>query len=158
MKIKLCLLLCLALVLGAIDNSYAGFLIKKHTFAADSAAVNTADATLSQKELRRAHRMNDIATLKHLVLAKKESSKMLPAASRDNSGWEGIVSLVCGILSLFTLYTAWLCVPAIIFGILGLRAGKKHRGLAIAGLILGAVAFVIYVLVILLLIAILGMF
>jgi hypothetical protein len=60
--------------------------------------------------------------------------------SKDN-GWQGIASFACGVAILLSFalpYLLFLSVPAIIFGAMGV--GKKHtnRGLALAGLILGA--------------------
>lgn len=154
MRLRLCLLLCLGLMLGSLNNSYAGFLIKKHTYTADSvASTNTNATTLSRKELKKEQRLHDLNTLKHLVMTKTEGSKGKSHGS--SSGWEGIVSFVCGILSLISVATSWLCIPAIIFGILGLH--KRHHGLALAGLIIGAIAFIVYILVILFLIAVLGL-
>lgn len=69
--------------------------------------------------------------------------------ARDTSGWEGIVSLVCGVLGIFTFGLT--SIPAIIFGALGMGRGKKHQGLSLAGLILGIVTIFIYVMIIVLL-------
>lgn len=63
---------------------------------------------------------------------------------KEKNGF-GIVSLVTGIASLLFPYLA---PVAIVFGAIGLN--KRQRGLAIAGMVLGIITFVIYVGVILL--------
>jgi len=59
----------------------------------------------------------------------------------------GIASLVCGIIS--CLCCSFLCIPAIICGIISIvqtkNAGSKVSGLAIAGLILGVIAIAIWI-------------
>lgn len=62
--------------------------------------------------------------------------------AKNTSGWEGIVSLVCGVLGIFTFGLA--SIPAIIFGAIGLGRGKKNQGLSLAGLILGIVTIFVY--------------
>lgn len=54
---------------------------------------------------------------------------------RSTSGWEGTASLYCAIFGL-VIFPPGL-IAAIILGALGLGEGKKHRGRAIAGLIIG---------------------
>lgn len=93
------------------------------------------------------------ATDRHMLAADKFISMLhLPAMPggadhgrpRDTSGWEGIVALVCGILGVFSFWPAF---PAIVFGALGLGRGKKHHGLAMAGLILGVVAILLWIMI-----------
>jgi hypothetical protein len=58
-----------------------------------------------------------------------------------------IAALVCGIIGLFFLSIV-LGPLALIFGIIGLRranAGASGRGMAIAGIVLGAIDIVLYV-------------
>ena len=58
------------------------------------------------------------------------------------------MALVTGILGLFSI---WLLIPfslaAMIFGIVGLNRRYKNQGLALAGLILGAVELAIFLIV-----------
>jgi hypothetical protein len=54
---------------------------------------------------------------------------------RSTSGWEGTASLYCAIFGLLVFPPG--LIAAIILGALGLGEGKKHRGRAIAGLIIG---------------------
>lgn len=111
-------------------SAKAGFWVKAQTTVVVSSSNKVAASPRNSLELT-----------KHpnAVLAKN-----LPGHP-DNSGWEGIVSLVCGILGLFTFYPA---IPAIVFGILGLGHNKAHHGMALAGLIIGAVTVVLYALLI----------
>lgn len=72
-----------------------------------------------------------------------------------NSGF-AVTALILGIcaLVLFWLpFIGWIFwVAAVIFGILGIidsgKPGKKGKGLAIAGLILGIVAFLLYLIIV----------
>ncbi|GAA4468862.1 hypothetical protein GCM10023093_27310 [Nemorincola caseinilytica] len=136
MKIYPLLLLLASTLLLAPLHSHAGFLVKKQAPASSAAP--------SKKDRKKAERLADLATLHHLVLAKNEKEKAgkqqdKTSPPRDTSGWEGIVSLACGVIALIP-FTFLLFIPAIIFGILGLRKGKQFRGLALAGLILGIIA------------------
>ena len=49
----------------------------------------------------------------------------------DNRGWPGVVAFCTAMTGLAPL--------AIIFGIIGMRKGRKNKGLAIAGLLIGIV-------------------
>jgi len=72
-------------------------------------------------------------------------------APNDNSGWQGIASLACGAVALAmliagpygVLFGLLLSLCAIILGALGLGKNKPHRGLAIAGLVVGIIALLI---------------
>ena len=70
----------------------------------------------------------------------------MPPAGRQTSGWS-IASLVCGILGCVPFVTGAL---AVIFGVVGVRAardpGVGGKGLAIAGIVLGAVSIVLWAL------------
>ena len=66
----------------------------------------------------------------------------------EKSGWEGIVSLVCGIAGLITL-PIFFSSAAIVFGILGMNSRKhSNTGLAIAGLILGGIGLIYFLAVV----------
>lgn len=65
------------------------------------------------------------------------------------SGWQGIVSFICGVAAFGVMFASLpvaliLTLLAIVFGALGLGK-RRHRntGLALAGLILGSVGFVL---------------
>jgi hypothetical protein len=68
-----------------------------------------------------------------------EGDRKKPGKKHDDSGWEGIVAICCA----FTFFPL-----AVIFGALGMKRGKKNRGLAIAGFVIGVVYTVIYALLI----------
>jgi hypothetical protein len=145
MRLLLSFLLCVAFTVLSVNNANAGFLVKKHTFTADSSATTQTSGITkaSARSIRREQRAASLSTLKHLVSARHDGSGS-GHAHRDNSGWEGIVALVCGILA---FAVGWTFIPAIIFGILGLN--KRHHGLAVAGLVLGIIVGVILLLVLL---------
>jgi len=63
----------------------------------------------------------------------------------SESGWEGIVALVCSLCGLPIL--------GIIFGAIGMGKGHKNRNLAIAGFVIGIVEIVLAILLIMLIIA-----
>jgi hypothetical protein len=80
-----------------------------------------------------------------------------PAASSNGFA---VASLVLGIVSLVMFFTVWLPfllgVLAIVFGTLGIsranKLGGKQKGLAIAGIVCGAVAMVLAILFIVLIV------
>ncbi len=81
------------------------------------------------------------AFLSHLLPAPDHAKK---ESATDKIGWEGIASLVCGVIGLFIVPILF-STAAVVFGFMGLN-GKKHKntGLAIAGLILGGVGVIYY--------------
>lgn len=78
------------------------------------------------------------------ILDNYEYNNLAATAAVDTNLW-GILSLVCGVLGIFILPFG---IPALIFGIMGLK--KPGKGMAIAGLILGSVEVLILLLYILL--------
>lgn len=100
--------------------------------------------------------------LKQTVLQYKNTA---PKATRVGGGAAdafGIVSLICGVLGAIFLIVGGaagilfvpLAVAALVFGILGLKG--SHQGMAIAGLILGAVEILILLVAIIFVAAFLG--
>ena len=68
---------------------------------------------------------------------------------KSTSGWEGTASLYCAIFGLLVFPPG--LIAAIILGAIGLGEGKKHRGRATAGLIIGITTiFLIATLIVLL--------
>ena len=68
-----------------------------------------------------------------------------PQPGRSNGF--AIAALVCGLVGLF-LFGVVLGVLALIFGIIGLRranAGASGRGMAIAGIVLGVIDIIVYI-------------
>ena len=68
-----------------------------------------------------------------------------PPVISGGNGW-GIAALCCGILGLVLWYLPLLGMCAIIFGAIGLK--KRGRGMAITGLILGIIKFILFLLLI----------
>jgi hypothetical protein len=68
----------------------------------------------------------------------------------DGGGGMSIASMVCGILSILLvadLGGIWLGIPAIVFGVIGLRR-QARTGMAIAGIICGAISLLITIIAI----------
>ena len=134
-------------LMACSSQAIAGFAIRKQ-LSADSAATSLKLPEINMNKSFAANAKELLSNYGHIHAAPQRSS----------SGWEGIVSLVCGVLSLFIAFfgpTALLfSICAIVFGALGLSGHKPHRGMAVAGLVLGIVSLVVMVLVLLLFIAI----
>ena len=62
--------------------------------------------------------------------------------SRPNTNTYGIVSMICGLLSVVTFILP-LGIPAIILGIIGLKKREEGRGLSITGIVAGGIATLI---------------
>ena len=71
------------------------------------------------------------------------------AAPENNGKAFGIVSLVCGIVSLPLICCTYIglivAVTSIVFGILSIKKGENAKGMAIAGIICSAVAIVVII-------------
>lgn len=76
-----------------------------------------------------------------------ESTPGYEAPSNEGSKVFAIISLVCGILSVICCCTGWvgivLSVAAIVLGILSFNKQEDARGMAIAGIVCGAVGVVL---------------
>lgn len=166
MKLKLFLLLFIVSVMGTSSATYAGFWVKKHTYTTDSVAAVSNDIVASGN-LKKEQRIATLNTIKHILISKHVNGKDGNNHNNnhhhgDTSGWEGIVSFICGLLSFMGVFSvfgaglAWLFIPAIVFGIIGLGRHKQHRGLALAGLILGCLFLFLALLAIVLAIAVLS--
>lgn len=133
-------------LMACSSQAIAGFAVKKQ-LRTDSAAT----LRLPQLDMNKSFAANAKELLSNY-------GHIHTPPQRSSSGWEGIVSLICGILSLFIAFfgpTALLfSICAIVFGALGLSGHKPHRGMAVAGLVLGIVSLVVMLLVLLLFIAI----
>lgn len=67
-----------------------------------------------------------------------------PMVEKDESKGMAIASLVCGILSVTCCCGGWLpSILAIIFGIISKNRKKDNNGMALTGIILGAIGLVI---------------
>lgn len=135
---QLSVILLALTLLFATPATFAGIATKKATSA--ESATRHANISGAGHQLISAEKLISIL---HLPAGHDGKHHDRP---RDTSGWEGIVALCCGVLSIFTFGIT--AIPAIIFGALGLGKGKKNQGLAIAGLVLGILMFFIVALVI----------
>ncbi|MBX2907810.1 MAG: DUF4190 domain-containing protein [Taibaiella sp.] len=130
---QLSLIALLIAFLFATPHSYAGFAIKKTT-KKEFVSGNVFASGVGQRLIA----ADEFVSMLHSYVNHDEDNNPHP---KDTSGWEGIVALCCGVLAPFTLISA---IPAIIFGALGIGRGKKHQGMAIAGLVLGVVVVFLF--------------
>lgn len=114
-------------------NSYAGHIIRKTIPAQEQVTATIAATNL--------HNIANGAVTNTVGDSKEEGGDK--NHKKDTTGWEGIVALSCGILGVFTFGLT--SIPAIIFGAIGLGKGKQHRGMSMAGLILGIVTIFLVV-------------
>ncbi len=128
MKFRLFILLLTVSLFASVNNANAAFIVKK------SQRTEAAKGPNAERASTKSERANNLRVLSNLALHQGDHEK--DTKKSDTSGWEGIVALVCGILGVFT---GILAIPAIIFGAIGMKRGKQHRGLARAGFILGVV-------------------
>lgn len=78
---------------------------------------------------------------KNVVYVVREESSKAPQPQKKTNG-VGIASLVCGIVGFMINPLYLVSVGAVVCGIVGIATGKdKPKGTAIAGLILGLVAW-----------------
>ena len=134
MKRKLTnILTTLVLVFALAPTSYAAIPARPNT-TTESVPVKTVTHK-SFAERKVPQYLNHVIAMMFPDHAKKESAG-------DKSGWQGIVSLVCGIIGIFVL-PIFFSTAAIVFGFLGLNSEKhQYTGLAIAGLILGGIGLI----------------
>lgn len=82
-----------------------------------------------------------------------------PQKKAGENSWMAIVSLILGLVSIFTFYAGIGLVAAIVAIVLGaLYMSKKQpqrRGMAIAGLVLGIIAIVLFVIIVVVIAALL---
>lgn len=142
MKPKVLMACLLLLAATGSNNSYAGHIIHKQTTVSNTAAAVTA-LSKDQENYRPAEL---ITTIKNLTRADALRNNY----GSDGSGWAGIAALCCGIAGLLLVYPA---IPAIIFGAIGLGRNRRFKGMAIAGLILGVLTILFWVLAISLLVS-----
>lgn len=72
-----------------------------------------------------------------------------PITQKDDSKGMAIASLVCGILSVTCCCGGWLpSILAVIFGIISKNRKSENNGMALAGIILGAIGIVFSILLI----------
>lgn len=128
-------------------------------------AASALDREAEEAERRKKYEEEEAA--KRARRASEERSYSYSSGSNYNTGYMdtapktnvyGIISLVCGILGIPLFFL--LLIPsilAVIFGIMGLNFAKNNisgRGMSIAGIILGLVVIVIFILAIALSVAV----
>lgn len=120
MKLNFLRIVIFIFLIGTSAAAHAGFRIKKNTVVIESATAATDGANIA------------ITTQKHSE-SKQEGENQNQRQKRkpSESGWEGIAALVCAV--------AGIGVLGIIFGAIGMGKGHKHRGMAIAGFVIGLV-------------------
>lgn len=129
----------LILNLASAPRSFAAFPATSKSVVNESTVATTNHKTLSERKLPRL--LDHVVTTLMPDHVKKEGSSA-------KAGWQGIVSLICGVVGLFIVPLLF-STAAIVFGILGLNSDKHiYTGLAIAGLILGGIG-VIYAIAVL---------
>jgi hypothetical protein len=126
-------IIALLTVLIFATPAHAGFVTKKATSVTSiiSPAPAHNNAGSSRQEIRNARLQKLSAILNH------EDHDHEHEHHRHDSGWEGTAAMWCGIGGIFFL-PAFLC--AVVFGVMGMGKGRRHRGRAIAGLVIGIVA------------------
>jgi hypothetical protein len=118
--------------------------MKRNTLVADSATNTAVKQTIQQIESK-----GLVNTLREY----RQDHKSLSQRPGNDSGWQGIVAFVCGILGFFFGFPA---ILAIIFGAIGMGRNKRHHGLAVAGFVLGIIVTVIMLLALVLAFAFIG--
>lgn len=87
------------------------------------------------------------------------NQQYIPPQQQDPTPGFSIAALVTGILALLLAccLNKWdliFALPAIVFGILGLKKEPNGKGMAIAGIVLGAIALIIIIVIIIIAVAI----
>ena len=131
MKLKKYLLGLIFASLLCSGNTYAGHIIHKTNPLQEHLATKMDKSSVQQYTNNSA--ADNTADTKSAKSREGDNNNH----KKDTSGWEGIVAISLGILGLFTFGLT--SIPAIIFGAIGLGKGKQHRGMSMAGMILGIV-------------------
>jgi len=129
-------------------NANAGYVIK----STKTNATNIANTTIANNNTAVPYNPTFSSVYKNIEnqsVGEENENQRSRNKKRSTSGWEGTASLYCAIFGLFVFPPG--LIAAIILGAIGLGEGKKHRGRAIAGLIIGITSvFLIATLIVLL--------
>ncbi len=138
--LHICLVVML-LVLTGTTATYAGFRVKSKEMATVSTMTTESSTTGHHKTFSERKLPRLFNAVKHAALPH--------APEKGKTGWPGIVSLVCGVIGLYPLFWLPLGIAAIVCGVIGLNS-KKHTntGMAIAGLILGSIEVLLFILLV----------
>lgn len=132
-KTRISLFITTLMLLFLSFGAKAGFILKKQPLPAVTTAANETEPKSATKAIKE-HRHNRYQAIKSAL--QHDGGEQDNKHHAINSGWEGITALCTGIVGIFF---PPLLIAAVVFGALGIGNGKKHRGMAIAGLILGLV-------------------
>ncbi len=123
------IVIAILFVLSFTFNANAGYVVKN-----EKAIQNTQTSVLGINKIQ--NKLSDVQFIKAAKeIGEENENQQTRNKKRSTSGWEGTASLYCAIFGL-VIFPPGL-IAAIILGALGLGDGKKHRGRAIAGLIIG---------------------
>lgn len=138
MKYRLYLLFIITILFCSASNVQAGFIVKKSAVTEHSATKgivhNNAISTLANQEENHTSVFNTIKNL----------SPVMRYYRHRPSEWVGIVALLMGVLGTFIPGVNFL---AILFGALGMGRKCQTGGLALAGLLLGILELIFYLIV-----------
>lgn len=120
MKLNFLRIIIFIFLIGTTATAHAGFVIKKNTTIIES--------VIAASEITK-----PIIAIQKPSAAKQEGDNQHQRQKRkpSESGWEGITALVCAL--------AGIGILGVIFGAIGMGKGHKHRGMAIAGFVIGLV-------------------
>ncbi len=117
------------IVLSFTSNTYAGYVVKN-----GKVIQHTQASILGINKIQ--NKLIDVQYTKAIKEKGEENeNQQTRNKKRSRSGWEGTASMYCAIFGLLVFPPG--LIASIILGGLGLGDGKKHRGRAIAGLIIG---------------------
>lgn len=129
-------------------NANAGYVIKN----TKTNATNIAHTTIANNNTAVPYNLTLSSVYNNIEnqsVGEENENQRSRNKKKSTSGWEGTASLYCAIFGLLVFPPG--LIAAIILGAIGLGEGKKHRGRAIAGLIIGITSiFLIATLIVLL--------
>lgn len=129
-------------------NANAGYVIK----STKTNATNIAHTTIANNNTAVPYNLTLSSVYNNIEnqsVGEENENQRSRNKKKSTSGWEGTASLYCAIFGLLVFPPG--LIAAIILGAIGLGEGKRHRGRAIAGLIIGITSiFLIATLIVLL--------
>ncbi len=137
------LFLVLCCYLTAFSPAYAAFPVKRATVSTTVTSSYEPGVNIIEKatEFRTTKKLPFLQRLLHFLPIETHNAANKP-------GWPGIVSLVCGILGIYFPLAIILGPCALVFGIVGLNNKYKNKGMALAGVILGGIEILFWILLI----------
>ena len=135
MKRKLLYVVSILVLLFAMPEAHAGFLVKKAAVSTTGKVAVTGGA---------AQVMAHEGKSTFLERISNRVANLSPYRLHKQSQWVGIAAIFCGIIGLLVPGVNFL---AILFGVLGMGRGCDVKGLAVAGFIMGMLELLLYVLI-----------